>query len=324
MSVRLAFLAAGLAVLLGSTPGLAADLSTARALYASASYEEALAELASLQTGANVERIENPDEFDELRALCLLALGRNGDAEQALTQIVLRNPAYMLDIADVSPKLVTMFVDVRRRTQPAAARAKYPQGKTSYDNQRWADAKHEFTSVIAVLNDPDLHDRESLADLRELAEGFLKLSEVEHAAVEVKEGAQPPRFPGAAKSPWIPAARGASSAPAAPARAAPRPARPAVYSNLDRTVTPPVEQRAVMPRWSPPRQGAAVPSEPGLLEVIVNENGTVEQTAVLKPTTPLYDKALLDAARGWRYIPATKDGKPVRYRFVLQIVLRSQ
>jgi hypothetical protein len=38
-----------------------------------------------------------------------------------------------------------------------------------------------------------------------------------------------------------------------------------------------------------------------LLEVIVDENGAVEQTAIVKPTTPSYDKALLEAARGWRY-----------------------
>jgi len=67
MSARLPLVAVGLAVLLGTTtPCLAADLASARALYAAASYEEALAELASLQTGANVERIENPDEFPRI------------------------------------------------------------------------------------------------------------------------------------------------------------------------------------------------------------------------------------------------------------------
>jgi hypothetical protein len=36
---------------------------------------------------------------------------------------------------------------------------------------------------------------------------------------------------------------------------------------------------------------------------------------------PLYDRILLDSAKGWRYKPAMLDGVPVKYRRVVQINL---
>jgi outer membrane biosynthesis protein TonB len=36
---------------------------------------------------------------------------------------------------------------------------------------------------------------------------------------------------------------------------------------------------------------------------------------------PAYDQKLLDAAKKWRFTPATKDGKPVKFRRLFAISL---
>jgi hypothetical protein len=38
--------------------------------------------------------------------------------------------------------------------------------------------------------------------------------------------------------------------------------------------------------------------------------------------TPRYDEQLLDAARDWRYAPALLDGRPVKYRKMVQITVQ--
>jgi TonB family protein len=96
---------------------------------------------------------------------------------------------------------------------------------------------------------------------------------------------------------------------------------PTIYSVLDRRVTPPVEQRSVMPRWTPPNRSVALLNAKGVLEIIVDDTGRVERATMLQPTTPSYDNALVEVARSWRYVPAMKDGNPVPYRLVIQIVL---
>ena len=37
---------------------------------------------------------------------------------------------------------------------------------------------------------------------------------------------------------------------------------------------------------------------------------------------PVYDTALMNAARDWKYKPATLDGQPVQYRKLLQISVK--
>ena len=60
----------------------------------------------------------------------------------------------------------------------------------------------------------------------------------------------------------------------------------------------------------------------GLIEIVVDERGAVEAAKMAKPVTPMYDDLLLQSARSWRYTPAKRNGRPVRYRLVIEIVLR--
>jgi hypothetical protein len=40
-----------------------------------------------------------------------------------------------------------------------------------------------------------------------------------------------------------------------------------------------------------------------------------------QPTVPSYDVTLLDAAKRWRYKPATLGSQPVKYRLTYNVVL---
>jgi hypothetical protein len=42
---------------------------------------------------------------------------------------------------------------------------------------------------------------------------------------------------------------------------------------------------------------------------------------MLGALNPVYDRVILEAARQWRYKPATLDGVPVKYRRIVQINL---
>jgi TonB family protein len=268
------------------------DLASAKALYASASYEEALSRLST------VRGPEELDQTEEYRALCLLALGRATEAERALERIVVRKPLYMSP-EDVSPRLLGMLHAVRKRLLPAAARGVYAKAKVDFEEKNYAAAVDGFTELLAIVSDPDAADaRASLSDLRQLGEGFLKLATAEAAA-----------------------ATKASAARATPATPV-SPKEPATYSADDLEVTPPVEIQRAMPAWTPNLPTYARLEFRGTLEVVVDEKGNVASAAIRKPTTPGYDAVLLEAAKAWRYRPAIRNGAPVRYRAFIDVLLK--
>lgn len=97
---------------------------------------------------------------------------------------------------------------------------------------------------------------------------------------------------------------------------------PVVYSVRDSDVTPPV---AAYPR---------LPSEPpsGLreealstLELLVSETGEVESVRLRGHPAHLAEALLatvnLSAAKTWRFVPAVKDGRPVKYRKLVRVWL---
>src|SRR5438132_2077722 len=91
-------------------------LAAARDLYASAAYEDALAVLNRLRAPDG-----RPDEgraIDQYRAFCLLALGRNAEAERAIEVVAAAEPMYHPSYADVSPPVRSACSDVRRPMPP--------------------------------------------------------------------------------------------------------------------------------------------------------------------------------------------------------------
>ncbi len=153
------------------------SIQAAQTLYASASYDEALALLDRLQ-----EQQLPPGDIrsvQQSRALCLLALGRSQDAEVAIAAVVNTDPLYRPDDSTASPRVRTAFRDVRMRLLPGLIKSRYTTARGLYDEQRWPEAIAALQDVLSLAADPDLTDeqRKEAAEYKVLADGFLKLAE---------------------------------------------------------------------------------------------------------------------------------------------------
>src|SRR4051812_32415939 len=111
MNRRICFAAPFLALFMTASVWAADDLATARELYASAAYEDALAILNRLRS-SDVP-VSDRRAIEQYRAFCLLALGRTTDAEHAIEAVVSAEPSYQPAESEVSPRLRTAFSDVR-------------------------------------------------------------------------------------------------------------------------------------------------------------------------------------------------------------------
>ncbi len=280
-------------------------LATAKSLYASGDYETALSTLASVKADESV------DEVEEYRLLCLLALGRTAEAQTSLEALVLHNPLFTMSVAEVSPRLVSIFHDVRKRVLPDVVRDLYAKAKTDFEQKNYDAAKGEFETLMTLLADDDMADKAaSLADMKMLADGFLKLATAQIAAKA--EAANVP-----APTPTPAAGTDSGAGKNAPAEA---PVEP-VFSVEDKEVTPPVEVNCPLPEWNPtnPTQNREFR---GVLRVVIDKDGKVESASLLVPANPAYDPLLLAAAKDWQYRPATRAGVAVKYQKLIPILLR--
>lgn len=283
--------------------GSDSNFMTAKQLYAAGNYEEALSRLttATAEGGAA--------EVNQYKALCLLALGRTAEAERSLEDLVTQRPLFKMSESDVSPRVVAMFHDVRKRLLPAATRDLYARARTNYDQKLYSRAANEFKEVLQLLGDPDLgKDGAALADLKMIAEGFLKLAEVEVAA--------------AVKAEMDAAAAAQAPAPEAVKPPPPPPTGPRIYTDADKDVTPPVDVGSrTLPEWKPPAGAAGQFEYRGVLRLLIDEQGKVEQAALVQKVMDSYDPLLLAAARSWTFRPARRNGQPVKYQKVIGITL---
>jgi TonB family protein len=295
----------------GTTIAPSPELTNARSLYASGDYEEALTRLSAVHDDGSAA------EAAEYRALCLLALGRTTEAQRSLEDLFTRMPLLKMSDAEVAPRLVTMFQDVRKRRLPALARDMYAKGKAAFERKQYAVASTQFNTMLTLLADEDeSEDASGLTDLKLLAEGFQRLAETELAA------ASKPDVKSAAASDEKPVA--VAETPAPPPVAAPAPeTRPVqtVYSIADRDVVAPVEVVRNLPAWHPPNNVAAKQEYRGVLRIIVDERGGVESAKLLTSVSGSYDDLLVAAARLWQFKPARKNGLPVKYEKMITISL---
>ena len=292
-------LVASVALVLAATAAAQESLSGAQALYASAQYEDALSTLNRIRSaGMSANDIPAVEQY---RALCLLALGRAAEAEEAIAAVVTANPTYTPANADVAPRVRSAFSDVRRRVLPAVLQQKYLASKAAFDRKEYRAAGDGFAQLTAVLSDPgvaEMTDRPPLSDLKVLAKGFQDLSATALASA-------PPPAPEVRAEP----------APARVAEAKAAVAAPRIYTLADATVTQPVIVNQALPPY--PRK----PLRPvqGVVEVVINEQGAVENAAIRATIDPIYDTLALAASRTWHYKPATKDGAPVKFRKLVQV-----
>jgi hypothetical protein len=289
-------------------------------LYLSAAYEDALAALAALPPA-----VDN-DQADKLRALCLLALNRTDDARRALARLATRRPMLELDEAE-SPKLVSMFREVRAQVLPAAVKALYAAAKSSFERGDLTMAVAQFSDVIRLISDNELTGDAALADIELVAEGFSKLANQQLSAQILKtapaaSGADAPA-PAPAPVTSVPAP-GAAASPAGPAapRAMAAGEAALIYSAGDGDVVAPVVIEQTLPKWTPPTVGDyGSQTFSGMLELIIDETGGVMSVSLVQRLNVMYDQLLVHAARRWRYRPAVRNGRPVKYRKQINVVL---
>ena len=269
-------------------------LMAARELYASARYDEALAVLNGLrpQEGGNTLDLRSVEQY---RSLCLLALGRGAEAEEAIGAVVAADPTYQPSEVEASPRVRAAFAEVRQRQLPDIVRSRYQAAKATFDRKQYADAEQQFAAVIRLLDDPDMGGR--LGDLRTLAAGFLDLSAAAAAPPPEPKKEEPPQ----------------------PPPAPPMPPPDYVFAADDEGVIPPTSLRQDVPRV--PSHIVGQTRDRGLLEVVIDEQGRVTSLTMRISLHPVFDSMLLSSARDWRYEPATFKGKPVKFRKMVQIAV---
>ena len=281
------------------------QLDAAKDLYASAAYEEALSTLVRLsEDGVAAPAVAR--QVDEYRAFCLYALGRTAEAESMAESIIRREPLAELNSADASPRVEAMFAGVRKRVLPSLIRDQYRKILGLITDKQFAAAEPRLVEVRSLLTMAERIGAwdERLADISVLVDGFLALARANAssapAVAAVKAAAAPPR----------PTSVPAESALAVSGTTG----EPRTYSVEDADVRPPIPifQRApsvpvellMMLRTS---------RKPTMLAVTIDEDGTVLKADVRVSAHPSLDDLLVRAAGAWKYKPAIKDGKPVRY-----------
>jgi TonB family protein len=316
-------------------------LGRVRDLYEAADYEQALALLSTL-TGPAAST-----EASAYRVFCLFALGRNAEARSVVEGIVRADPMFQPTTAQVSPRIRAFFNEVRQPMLATVARDTYDKAKAAFDKKNWSDACDGFTRVVAILNELKSSDA-ALSDMKTVASGFhdlaasaLQAEAVAAAAAKASPSPTPSAppvptpTPSSTPTPVPPpsptpvatpiATPSPTPSPTPAATPAPTPSAPAaptvaIYSDSDTDVTRPTAVERALPVWRP------LPSEVkrtfnGTLEVVVSEQGKVLSTLLVKPVHPRYDQTLLEAAKDWVFLPATRNGTPVRFRYVMEINL---
>jgi TonB family protein len=301
-------------VLVACAVGLSAQdpLSAARDMYASAAYEDALSTLSRLD-GATTPDVAR--QADEYRAFCLYALGRTREAESVAESIIRREPLARLDAADASPRLESMFTDVRKRLLPSLIRDRFRAARSALDQKSFAAAETQLAEARLMIFEAEkigVKD-DGLTDLSVLVDGFLQLIRSAPDQRTSQSAAAAPVV--AAAAPTV-APRTIGSSPAPAAASAPR-----TYSADDQGVTPPVALEQRIPTMTPQMQviAKALKSN-GRIDIVIDETGRVADATIRQSLNSTFDALIVRTARTWKYRPAMKDGVAVPYLKTLILV----
>ena len=340
--------AVALVVTLFWGPARAQDpLGAAKELYAAAAYDEALAALERLRSGATPALAL---EVDQYRAFCLFALGRTREAEAVAENVVRANPLVELQAADTSPRIVALFADVQKRLLPGLIREHYRIARSSMDEGDTAATQADSgprATYAGQGEEPGAWD-DALADINVLVDGFLELNRAADRRATATPPPPAPTQPGPAASPASTAAA-SSNAPPAGSLVPPQPAavptptpasvaaaeppaavsaggavaRMVIYSAVDSQVTGPVALRQEIPKV-PAHLAPSIRASKrtGIIEVTIDERGRVETALIRESVDPTFDRMVLTAAKMWQYQPAKLQGTPVRYLKRIAIALR--
>ena len=268
-SVRAALAGAHVVLSAAGASAQEGDLAAARELYASASYDDALAVLNRLRSAdhpANQSRA-----IEQYRAFCLLALGRAADAQQAIEAVVAAEPSYQPNESDVSPRVRTAFADVRRRMLPAIIQQKYALAKTAFDRK-------------------DVRRRPPTASARCSWRWPTRPCRPKRRAAALRPAHARGRFRGAERQGRGAAAAAAATAAAAPVVAAPPPPPPAPSARLLGRGRECHSAQRHQPDAARLSRARSIAPRSGILEVLINETGEIESAVMtqigdVRPTT---------------------------------------
>lgn len=300
-------LAARVSLVGASDADVIRTISAARQRYAAAAYEDALDVLATAKPDAAASDLRA--EIERYRGLCLYALGRRAEAEEAFARAIRANPTWSPDALHLSPTMREAFRRVRTRLLPVIARERYEDGKAMLDRQAWAPAIDRLNGANELLADPDMSVADdsagTIADLRLLVQGFLDLARRSQSTADsTAKGSGSP-------APLSSAGLGA---------VAPVPSRTEPGAGL----TPPVAIAQPLPPV-PRALASAVDGRAGNLALLIDASGRVTNAVVITSINPIYDAMVLEAVRGqWRYRPATRDGRPVPFRTTLTVRVQAR
>ena len=222
-----------------------------------------------------IAKAEPTARLEVYRAFCLLALGNDGEARTAAQRAIVADPLFVPADTDVSPRVRTFFREVRTAVLPGLVRERYAAAKAQLLSGDRQAARENFQLTVSILESMEPQSRGALEDLALVAREFLEL----------------------ARAP-VPTA---SAPPPAPVRNTPAPA-----------TVPPVRAVAIDQRFPAWRFGR-LPAETlrGVVRVQIDATGAVSSAEITTPADPNYDRDVLNAARGWRYRPATLAGRPL-------------
>lgn len=295
-----------------------ATLDAARGLYESAAYDDALAMLNGLpDAGLDAQARVSVDHY---RMLCLLALGRTVEVDDVVASLLDRHPAYRISPDDTSPRVMKAFLDARRRALPRVARKRYEQARALYTSRDYAAAATEFGVVRALLADAEVPAANSpLHDLERLAADFEDLSRTAAAAEERKAAEARAAAEAAEKAREAEREEAARAAAAPPVPAPPPEPADGIYTAQDRGVVPPVAIRQDIGHWMGPTPRPPAGTPLGRIQVVIDERGAVIEAVMVASVSGFYDAVLMESVKSWRYQPATRDGRPVKFRRVLAL-----
>ncbi|MGH9254469.1 MAG: energy transducer TonB [Vicinamibacterales bacterium] len=244
----------------------------------------------------------SPGEASEYRLLCLIALERRTEARDAIASMVNADPFYQL--SQVSPRVHTIFKDVRQSLLPAIVQRAYADAKAAFDRQD-PQSSTQFERVLTLLNDPDIAGAPTLVDLRTVASAFRDLSQA------------------LARRPEPPPVMAPPVAPDSSSDRSPAPVSPIVYQEGEPDLVAPETLNQALPRWvlPPGLSGRESQQRQGILEVVIDEDGDVISAKLRKSFHPAYDAQLVKAAMSWKYRPARKSGAPVRFLKLVNVRL---
>jgi hypothetical protein len=313
MNLRLCVVAVGLFVPLVRPAELRAQesIAAARQLYASAEYKDALTMLDGLLKSNPAP--QDRQAIDLYRTFCLAALGGVNEATTAVDEMIKRDPLYHPNLDEVPPRLRTLFKDARQRLLPGIIQQRYVAAKAAFERNDLRTATEGFTLVLIALSDPDIGaaaGQAPLADLKTLATGFNDLA--------IRNLAPPPTpqvasAPAETPAPIVPP----PAAPAAAAAASASLRAPAIYTKDEPDIIEPTAVRQSLP----PYPGRVTMAKSGVLEIVIDETGSVEFAAMVQPIDPSYNRLVIAAAKTWTYRPARRDGTPVKFRKRIQVAI---